>query len=92
MDRLHAIEPRRAQLGDTWVGPRIPDSERATVYNDGPKPIALRLRWGQFVIGLGVLAAGGSLDLPASPFPQVYVEGFGAGGSFSVLASRSDRG
>lgn len=89
MDKPHAIEPRRAQIGDTWIGPRCPDCERAVVYNDGAIPIALRFRWGAFVVPLGVLVAGGSLELPACPYSQVYVEGFGAGGSFWLQATRS---
>tara|TARA_R110000868_G_scaffold50318_2_gene160915 strand:- start:2026 stop:2238 length:213 start_codon:yes stop_codon:yes gene_type:complete len=70
----------------------MPDCERAIVYNDGAIPIALRFRWGAFTVALGVIAAGGSLELPASAHPQVFVEGFGAGGSFWIAASRSERG
>ena len=92
MDRSHAIEPRLIRLGDTWTGPRVPDCERAMVYNDGLIPIALRYRWGAFVLSLGVLAPGGSLELPSSSHPQVFVEGFASGGSFWLAASRSDRG
>jgi len=92
VDHSHAIEPRRTRLGDTWTGPRVPDCERGIVYNDGPISIALRLRWGEFTASLGVIAAGGYLELPATPHPQVYVEGFGSGGSFWLNATRNDRG